>query len=84
MSDPDPAEGTDQTAVNEQSDAPDVPADAPQGQRRRRRRATRGVPRADADPVIPSRSADDTDEGWGEPSGPGDDERFLREVPPHW
>ena len=30
------------------------------------------------------RSADDGDRGWGD-EGPGrDDERFLRERPPHW
>ena len=84
MSDPDLPVRPDQPVVAEPPDGPGVPAEAPQGQRRRRRRATRGVPRADADPVIPTRSADDTDEGWGEPSGPADDERFIREVPPHW
>ena len=44
------------------------------------------VPAADA--VVPSssspeRAPDDTDLGWGELGG-DDDERFLREVPPHW
>lgn len=39
----------------------------------------------DDQPVLPTRSSDDTDQGWGEqPSGRDDDERFLREVPPHW
>lgn len=39
--------------------------------------------------VLPVRGADDTDTGWGErwdaerDSG-GDDERYLRERPPHW
>ena len=31
-----------------------------------------------------SRSRDDTDEGWGDRPAPDDDERILREVPPHW
>lgn len=38
------------------------------------------------DPVLP-RSKDDVDVGWGGASvdgDPADDERFLREVPPHW
>ena len=31
------------------------------------------------------RSADDADLGWGEgPGAGGDDERFLRDRPPHW
>ena len=31
------------------------------------------------------RSADDADLGWGEGRGThGEDERFLRDVPPHW
>jgi len=40
-------------------------------------------------PVLPTRSADDTDAGWGErwdsERDPGsDDDRYLRERPPHW
>ncbi|GAB2698862.1 VOC family protein [Thalassiella azotivora] len=38
---------------------------------------------ARAEPVIPDRSADDRDEGWGE-RAEDDDERWRREVPPHW
>ena len=40
----------------------------------------------EATPVLPVRSADDADVGWGEGPDPdhGDDERFLREKPPHW
>ncbi len=39
-------------------------------------------------PVIPDRSSDDSDEGWDR-SGSGDsdesdDERYLRDRPPHW
>ena len=30
------------------------------------------------------RSADDTDTGWGERPTEDDDERLLRDVPPHW
>lgn len=52
--------------------------------RRRGRRATGGAPAADPDPVLPRRSPDDTDEGWGEQPGGNDDERLLRDVPPHW
>ncbi|HEX5493787.1 MAG TPA: hypothetical protein VFX70_04335 [Mycobacteriales bacterium] len=34
--------------------------------------------------VLPDVSTDETDVGWGDlPDGSGDDERILREVPPH-
>lgn len=63
--------------------------------RRRSRRATGGtvptVPtvlggaEAPPEPATPGepRAPDDTDVGWGQAQG-DDDERFLREVPPHW
>lgn len=35
--------------------------------------------------VLPNRSKDDVDAAWGDAhDGRDDDERFLREVPPHW
>ncbi len=35
--------------------------------------------------VLPNRSKDDVDAAWGDADGGwNDDERFLREVPPHW
>lgn len=38
-----------------------------------------------ADPVLPSRGTGDGDAAWGDArGGRDDDERFLREVPPHW
>ncbi|MGW6131993.1 hypothetical protein ACWFNE_18385 [Cellulomonas sp. NPDC055163] len=40
-------------------------------------------PVADA-PLIPTRSADDSDAGWGERTEDADDDRLLRDVPPHW
>lgn len=43
-----------------------------------------GTGGTDVAPAALGRSRDDTDDGWGERSGPDDDERFLREVPPHW
>jgi hypothetical protein len=37
-----------------------------------------------ARPVLPTVSSDETGEGWGDwREGADDDERFLREVPPH-
>jgi hypothetical protein len=36
-----------------------------------------------AEPVLP-RSPDDSDVGWGGRADGDDDERLLREVPPHW
>jgi hypothetical protein len=38
----------------------------------------------DRKPVLPVRSQDDTDVGWGEPPEPDDDDRFYRDRPPHW
>lgn len=46
-------------------------------------RPAQGGPGA-AEPVVPSVSADDTDAGWGEHGAGDDDERILRERPPHW
>lgn len=42
-----------------------------------------GTP-ADGSSLLPGRSADDTDTGWNDRAGDVDDERLLREVPPHW
>jgi hypothetical protein len=52
------------------------------------RQGTKVAPlsRRDHDPVLPDRSADDRDIGWG-PAGAGDDDnddRLERERPPHW
>lgn len=74
-------------------------SDGPARRGRGHRRATGGTPPSDGtspqavpgaavqhaaarDPFAVSR--DDTDEGWGGPRDGGDDERILREVPPHW
>jgi hypothetical protein len=35
-------------------------------------------------PLIPDRSADDSDTGWGDDRGDSNDDRLLRDVPPHW
>ena len=38
-------------------------------------------------PVVPDRAEDDTDAGWGDGDDfpdRDDDDRFLRERPPHW
>ena len=37
------------------------------------------------DDLLPEQTADDTDRGWGEhPDDADDDERLIREKPPHW
>jgi hypothetical protein len=41
------------------------------------------------DEVLPEQTSDDTDRGWGDDRGErkereDDDERILRERPPHW
>jgi hypothetical protein len=46
-----------------------------------------GTPRErepDNTPVLPAKSRDETDIGWGEPPEPDDEERLRRERPPHW
>jgi hypothetical protein len=37
-----------------------------------------------ADEVLPDQTSDDTDRGWGEAPDEDDDERLIREKPPHW
>jgi hypothetical protein len=34
-------------------------------------------------PLLPDVTADERDVGWGDPYERDDDERYLREVPPH-
>jgi len=44
-------------------------------------------PQRDEDREVPledERSADDRDEGWGDAPAGDDDDRWLRERPPHW
>ncbi|WP_454301150.1 hypothetical protein [Salana multivorans] len=41
------------------------------------------VPPTDVLPVLPDRAWEDTDSAWGDRSG-DDDDRILRERPPHW
>ena len=61
-------------------------------ERRRAGRAADAGPRGDPRPPVPSSttrscprvSADDTDAGWGGRDEADDDERILRERPPHW
>jgi hypothetical protein len=41
-------------------------------------------PYEDDDPLLPEQTRDDDPRTWGEnPQGDDDDERILREVPPH-
>ena len=63
-------------------DAPAVEVTGANGRRTRRRAVRPGV---GGEPVIPSRSADDSDVGWHEGSGEStNDERLRRDDPPHW
>ena len=34
-------------------------------------------------PVLPDITSDERDIGWGDLPEPGDDDRYLREIPPH-
>lgn len=58
-------------------------ADEPRPRRKRRRAVGGTVPPA-AEPEASPRSSDDLDIAWGDQPSSSDDERFLREVPPHW
>jgi hypothetical protein len=40
--------------------------------------------RAGGGPVLPSRSSDETDVGWGEAPEPDDEDRLRQDRPPHW
>ena len=35
-------------------------------------------------PLLPSRSSDETDVGWGERPEPDDEDRLRQDRPPHW
>ncbi|MFC0627873.1 hypothetical protein [Kribbella deserti] len=41
------------------------------------------TPYEDDEPVLPDQTRDDDPRSWGESSPEDDDERFLRDVPPH-
>ena len=56
----------------------------PAPRRGRHRRAYGGTTPGAAEPGDGTPSPDDLDVGWGEQAPGSDDERFLREVPPHW
>ncbi|MBG0830724.1 hypothetical protein HS041_23470 [Planomonospora sp. ID67723] len=38
----------------------------------------------DGPEILPDQTSDDTDLGWGEWRGSGDDDRLLEDRPPHW
>ena len=59
--------------------AGDAPRPAPAPTVRRRS----PVRRSTAEPVLPDTTRDERDVGWGDTPEPDDDERLLREVPPH-
>ena len=78
-----------EVGMNTPSDtAPEQPDD--DAARRRERRADAEPPRPPADParrrhaVLPTQSREDTDVGWGEYRERDDDDRLLRDRPPHW
>ena len=59
------------------ADDPPRPTPVP---RVRRRSAVRP---STAEPVLPDTTRDERDVGWGDAPEPDDDDRLLREVPPH-
>ncbi len=52
--------------------------------RRKHRRAVGGTVPPTPEPDAGPRRSDDLDIAWGDQPSGSDDERFLREVPPHW
>jgi len=38
----------------------------------------------DSGPLLPTQSREDTDAGWGDYRDRDDDDRLLRDRPPHW
>ena len=42
------------------------------------------VPPTPATPILPSQSREDTDAGWGDYAERDDNDRLLRDRPPHW
>lgn len=52
--------------------------------RRERRRAVGGTVPPSPEPKVEQRASEDLDVAWGDQPAGSDDERFLREVPPHW
>ncbi len=65
-------------------DEPSPGRDAAAQRRRRHRRAVGGTARTEApEPRAPKDDAD-TEAGWGGRPEDDDDERILREKPPHW
>jgi hypothetical protein len=38
----------------------------------------------DSAPILPAQSREDTDVGWGDFTERDDDDRLLRDRPPHW
>lgn len=59
---------------------PKKPAESESDQKERARRMRAAELLGD---LIPTKSADQTGEGWNEKGGTSRDEQFLRDVPPH-
>jgi hypothetical protein len=64
------------TAPEEPDDAGVDPDDAPT--------TTTPPARTVSAPLLPTQSREDTDAGWGEYRERDDDERLIRDRPPHW
>ena len=71
------ADRTGPDVVRDREGAPDPASSRPLSSVTARATTTPDVP------LIPTRSADDSDTGWGERVESNDD-RLLRDVPPHW
>ncbi|MCV2395775.1 hypothetical protein OEB99_15775 [Actinotalea sp. M2MS4P-6] len=88
--DPAPADATERPEAAERTGDTEAADAAPDGTSRPRRRGyrravggTRPTDQDEPEPRAP-RAPEDTDTAWGERPDGDDDERILREVPPHW
>jgi hypothetical protein len=74
--------------VNTTSDSapqqPEQPEPEQQDGTGRDDRDARPAPSAPAGPILPAQSREDTDVGWGDYGERNDDDRLLRDRPPHW
>jgi hypothetical protein len=64
--------------------APDQPDDAAHGDADDESASSAPSAPLRATPVLPAQSREDTDVGWGEYREHDDDDRLLRDRPPHW
>jgi hypothetical protein len=61
-----------------------TPADAAPEETAQPEQPEQPAPTTPAAPILPAQSREDTDVGWGDYGERDDDDRLLRDRPPHW